>query len=111
MSKKYFRLFKIIGLTIFGLVLIGWSQVRATTSTAITNTLNYSEFADTKVMPWLDKATLFFVTFIKQVGELFKQIFTIDFLNIGLKFLKGIWDFVLGIFKLFFDLLTKSFKK
>lgn len=107
MRKKYLYLIGLIIIVALGIFLVSHFHVFATTTT----TINYADFADTKVMPWLDKATLFLVTFIKQVGGLFQQIFTADFLNIGLKFLKGIWDFILGIFKLFFDLLTQTFKK
>jgi hypothetical protein len=106
MKKKYWYFIILIIIVALAIFLVSHFHVFATATT-----INYSDFADTKVMPWLDKATLFLVTFIKQVGGLFQQIFTSDFLNIGLKFLKGIWDFILGIFKLFFDLLTKTFKK
>ncbi len=110
MSKKSLRLIGLITIMMAVLVLTHTLGSRAATSTTVT-TINYTDFADNKVMPWLDKITLFLVTFMKQVGTLFQQIFTEDFLNIGLKFLKGIWDFILGIFKLFIDLLTQSFKK
>ncbi|HPR91447.1 MAG TPA: hypothetical protein PK547_01805 [Candidatus Paceibacterota bacterium] len=110
MSKKYLRLAGLSLGMIAILVFVRAISAQAATTTTDT-TINYIEFADNKVMPWLDKITLFIVTFVKQVGVLFQQVFTEDFLNTGLKFLKGIWDFILGIFKLFIDLLTQSFKK
>jgi len=110
MRRKYLRLLGLVTGMVAVLVLIHALTSRAATSTTVT-TINYTDFTENTIMPWLDKVTSFLVTFIKQVGVLFQQIFTKDFLNTGMKILKGIWDFIVGIFKLFIDLLTQSFKQ
>ena len=111
MSKKYRNLLVIIILVILGVLFIGYEISLGETSTTITTQFNYEEFTTEKITPWLDKVTLFFTTFAKQVGELFRKIFTADFIGICLKFLKGMWEFIVGIFKMFFDLLAKTFNK
>ena len=106
MSRKSKILLVIIILVIFGVLVVGYKISLGATSTT---KFNYEEFNAEKITPWVDKVTLFFTTFAKQVGELFRQIFTSDFIAICLKFLKGMWEFIVGIFKMFFDLLAKTF--
>jgi predicted PurR-regulated permease PerM len=111
MSKKIKVLIVIMVLAILGIFVIGYKLSLATTTTTLPKILDYKKLTTEEVTPWLDKVGLFFTTFAKQAGELARKVFTSDFIGICLKFLKGIWEFIVGIFKMFFDLLSNTFAK